>query len=298
MIAGLPSLSGLLRRNRGRPVPGEPEAGDDKTLKSGENLLRRKRLKVAVFAILFGIVSAAIELPLPLEDGFRAARAQLRTRPVPQDIAMIAIDDATLNEIGKSMPTRLDDSVLVERLIGAGVEKIVYDRAHADPETPASDAQFAATLAKHPGKVWLGMSPEVEMGFQKIDKIVPMPAFREKVGLASMAGYPGPFGLSVIFPTEVVLDGRTEPSISAVLSGYKGPEARYRPDYAFNPKTVPTYSYGDILHGRVDANELRGKSVIIGMTQLASPDFFLLPFYGKIPGSYFHILGAHTLKRG
>jgi hypothetical protein len=34
------------------------------------------------------------------------------------------------------------------------------------------------------------------------------------------------------------------------------------------------------------------------MTQLASPDFFLLPFYGKIPGSYFHILGAHTLKRG
>ena len=298
MIAGLPSLSGLLRRNRGRPVPGEPEAGDDKTLKSGENLLRRKRLKVAVFAILFGIVSAAIELPLPLEDGFRAARAQLRTRPVPQDIAMIAIDDATLNEIGKSMPTRLDDSVLVERLIGAGVEKIVYDRAHADPETPASDAQFAATLAKHPGKVWLGMSPEVEMGFQKIDKIVPMPAFREKVGLASMAGYPGPFGLSVIFPTEVVLDGRTEPSISAVLSGYKGPEARYRPDYAFNPKTVPTYSYGDILHGRVDAKELKGKRVIIGQTQLDSPDFFLLPFYGKIPGSYFHVLGAHTLKRG
>ncbi|MFN7159578.1 MAG: CHASE2 domain-containing protein, partial [Erythrobacter cryptus] len=177
MIAGLPSLSALLRRSRGQPVILAPDPGEATTLNSGESLLRRKRLKVAVFAILFGLVSAAIELPLPLEDGFRAARAQLRTRPVPQDIAMIAIDDATLNEIGKSKPTRFHDSAMVDLLVAAGVDKIVYDRAHADPESPASDAQFAATLAKHPGKIWLGMSPEADMGFQKVDEIVPLQAF-------------------------------------------------------------------------------------------------------------------------
>jgi EAL domain-containing protein (putative c-di-GMP-specific phosphodiesterase class I)/CHASE2 domain-containing sensor protein len=298
MIAGLPSLSGLLRRSIGRSPPEQLVPLDERTLNSGEALLRRKRLKVAIFAILFGIVSAVIELPLPVEDGFRAARAQLRTRPVPQDIAMIAIDDATLNELGKSMPTRFDDSMMVERLVAAGVEKIVYDRAHADPETPESDAQFAATLAKHPGKVWLGVSPDIDLGFQKVDKIVPLPAFREHVGVASMVGFPGPFGLSVIFPTEITLDGRTEPSISALLSQYNGPAARYRPDYAFDPNSVPTYRYIDILRGRVGARELRGKSVIIGMTHFESADVFNHPLYGKIPGSYFHILGAHTLKRG
>lgn len=298
MIAGLPTLSGLLRRSIGRSPSEQPASLEERALNSGEALLRRKRVKVAIFAILFGIVSAVIELPLPVEDGFRAARAQLRTRPVPQDIAMIAIDDATLNELGKSMPTRFDESELVEHLVAAGVDKIIYDRAHADPETPASDARFAATLAKYPGKVWLGMSPEDEIGFQRFDKIVPLPAFRAHAGLASMGGYPGPFGLSVIFPTEVMLDGRKEQAISALLAGYSGPQARYRPDYAFDPTTVPTYSYRDILHGRVSDRELAGKSVIIGQTQLASPDFFLLPFYGKIPGSYFHILGAHTLKRG
>jgi EAL domain-containing protein (putative c-di-GMP-specific phosphodiesterase class I)/CHASE2 domain-containing sensor protein len=297
MIAALPSLSALLRRSLGRSAPEEPNAGDDNTLKSGEALLKRKRLKVAIFAILFGLVSAAIDLPLPAEDAFRAARAQLRSRQAPQTIAMIAIDDATLNELGKRTPTRVDDSALIERLVDAGVEKIVFDRAFADPETPASDAQLARTLAKHSGKVWLGASQELEIGFQKVEPILPNKMFRDKVGIASMAGMSGPFGLSVVFPTEVQIDGKTEKSISALLSDYRGPAVQYRPDYALNPETVPTYRYIDVLRGRVSRAELNGKSVIIGKTSIESPDVFLLPFHGKIPGSYFHILGAHTLER-
>jgi EAL domain-containing protein (putative c-di-GMP-specific phosphodiesterase class I) len=95
----------------------------------------------------------------------------------------------------------------------------------------------------------------------------------------------------------VALDGKANPSISALLAGYEGKPLRYRPDYAFNPETVPVYRYVDILRGRVSPAELNGKSVIIGKTFIESPDVFLLPLYGKIPGSYFHIMGAHTLKR-
>lgn len=298
MIAGLPSLSGLLRRNRGRSGFDEPDLGDEKTLNAGEALLRRKRVKVAIFAILFGLVSAAIDLPLPAEDGFRAVRAQIRTRPAPQDIAMIAIDDATLNELGKPIPTRDDESELIRRLVASGVNKIVFDRAHADPETPATDAEFARTLEQYRGKVWLGFSPQHEVGFQSVAQIEPLPEFRARAGLASMIGFSGPFGLSVVFPTEVKLDGKPYPSMSALLSDYRGESLRYRPDYAFNPETIPTYRYIDILRGRVAPGKLAGKSVIIGKTYLDSPDVFLMPFYGKIPGSYFHIMGAHTLKRG
>jgi diguanylate cyclase len=297
MIATLPSLKALLRRSRGRPDLEEPPSGEDNALKSGEALLKRKRIKVAIFAILFGLISAAIGLPLPAEDAFRVARAQLRTRAAPQDIAMIAIDDATLNELAKPMPSRLDDSELIDRLVAAGVDKIVFDRAHADPETPATDAAFVAALKKHKGKVWLGMSPEHEVGFQKVAEIAPLPEFRKHAGVASMLGLSGPFGLSLVFPTRVALDGKTHPSISALLADYEGKPLSYRPDYAFNPKTVTTYRYVDILRGRVDPAELKGKSVIIGRTFIESPDVFLLPFYGKIPGSYFHIMGAHTLSR-
>jgi len=298
MIATLPSLKALLRRSRGRPDLEEPPSGEDNAPKSGEALLKRKRMKVAIFAILFGLISAALELPLPAEDAFRVARAQLRTRAAPQDIAMIAIDDATLNGLVKPVPSRLEDSELIDRLVAAGVERIVYDRAHADSETADGDAAFAQALERHKGKVWLAFSPEVEVGFQKVTPIVPQDAFREHAGLASMVGFTGPFGMSVVLPTHIAFEGENYPSMSAVLAGYRGPPVKYRPDYAFNLRTVPTYRYLDVLRGRVGTDELKGKNVIIGQTNFESPDFLVLPFYGKISGTYFHILGAHTLKRG
>lgn len=246
MIAGLPSLSGLLRRSRGRPGIDEPEAGADKTLKSGENLLRRKRIKVAIFAILFGLVSAAIDLPLPAEDTLRLARTQLRMRPAPQDIVMITIDDATLNQLRAALPTRKEDAEVIDRLVEAGVNKIVFDNAHADPGTPEADAAFAKALERHPGKVWLGMAPEFDLGFQTNAAILPYEPFRERAGMASMFGQLTPFGLSARFPAEVEWDGETYPSISSVLAGYDGALVSYRPDFAFNPGSVPTYRYVDI----------------------------------------------------
>ncbi|MFN3475775.1 MAG: EAL domain-containing protein [Blastomonas sp.] len=298
MIAGLPTLSALLGRSRGRLGPVEPDAGEDKTLKSGEHLLRRKRIKIAIIAIMLGVVSAAIDLPLPAEDALRLARAQLRMRPAPQDIVMIAVDDGTLNELGVGVPTRKHESELIDRLVAAGVNKIVFDRAHADPETPQTDAQFAHTLERYPGKVWLGMSPERDLGFQKTAEILPHQRFRDQAGIASMYGELSPFGLSAKFPTQVKLHGKTYPSISAVLAGYDGPPISYRPDFAFNPGHVPTYRFVDILHGRVPASALAGKNVLIGKTFLATTDVFRHPVYGRVPGGYYHILGAQTLKQG
>ncbi|MDT8279684.1 MAG: CHASE2 domain-containing protein, partial [Erythrobacter sp.] len=202
---------------------------------SGAALLRRKRAKVAGFAILFGLVSAVIELPLPAEDLYRAVRAELRSRPAPQDIAMIAIDDKTLNAFERAKPSREDDSRLIDTLIASGVEKVTFDRAHADPESPEADAMFAQTLARHQGKVWLGIVPRHEFGFQIVDETVPLHAFRKHSQLAAMNGIIGPFGLSVTFPTSVDLDETMLPSLSAVLAGYEGPVRWYHPDYAFDP---------------------------------------------------------------
>lgn len=298
MIASLPSLKAFLRR-RFRPAREsalESLAGN--SLQSGEALLRRKRLKVAFFAIVFGMVSAAIELPLPAEDALRLARSYLRMRPAPQDIVMIAVDDASLNELGIKVPTHKEESEVIERLIEAGVKKVVFDNAQADPETPQADAQFMRALERHRGKVWLGMAPEFDLGFQTNAAILPYEPFRARANMASMFGQLSPFGLSARFPSEVELDGKIYPSISAVLAGYDGALISYRPDFAFNPGSVPTYRYVDILRERVPASKLAGKNAIIGQTYLASTDVFRHPIYGRVPGAYFHILGAHTLKRG
>jgi EAL domain-containing protein (putative c-di-GMP-specific phosphodiesterase class I)/CHASE2 domain-containing sensor protein len=287
----------MMRRTFG--FSGEEEAvlTEKKSRRWAADLLGRKRIKVAIFAILFGVVSAVIELPLPADDAYTAARAQLRVRDAPQDVAMIAIDDATLNELGVALPNRAQNAELIDRLAAAGVTKIVFDRAHADPETPANDAKFAAALDRHKGLVWLGMAPKLVVGFQEVAPIVPLPEFAERAPSAAMTGITHPFALAVDFPTEVEINGVKHPSISAVLADYGGRAVITRPDYAFNPRTVPTYSFVDVLRGRVGARELSRKSVIIGKTFVESNDVYRHPLYGKVSGTYFHILAGHTLKR-
>jgi EAL domain-containing protein (putative c-di-GMP-specific phosphodiesterase class I)/CHASE2 domain-containing sensor protein len=299
MIASLASVTGFLRRGFARAGGDRLVLLEENSLHSGAGLLRRKRLKIAIFAIVFGLISAAIDLPLPAEDFYRAVRAELRSRPAPQDIAMIAIDDKTLNSFDRSLPSRAEDAKLIDALASSGVNRIAFDRAHADPETPSSDALFAETLARHEGKVSLGFAPRHEIGFQIVEEIVPRPEFRKHVGLAAMNGLGSPFGLSVTFPTRVDLHGQMYPSLSAFLAEYDGPTLRYRPDYAFDPVSVPTFSYIDVVEGRIPAEKLAGKNVIVGQAFYESADYYRLPLRdGKVPGAYFHIMGAQTLKRG
>lgn len=299
MIRILQSLAGYVRREPRTTGDGVAAVLDgEDALRSGGALLRRKRAKVAAFALLFGLLSGLVDLPLPAEDFYRAVRAELRSRPAPQDIALITIDDKTYRAFNSGYPSRIEESRLIDILIASGVQRVTYDRAHGSAETPEANAIFAETLARHKGKVWLGVAPRHEVGFQVIEEIVPRQEFRDHANLAAMNGLGSPFRQSVIFPTSVELDGVTHPSLSAVLAGYTGPFRQYRPDYAFDPRTIPTFSYVDVLSGKVPTSKLAGKSVIIGESFYESADYFLMPLKtGRFSGAYFHIMGAHTLKR-
>lgn len=291
----------LVGRSAGDLADGVPAAETGPSLfdkASSANLIKRKRIKVAVLAGLLGLVSAAIDMPLPLEGSYRALRAQIRATTPPQDIVLVAIDDATLNQIGRGVPSRAQDSMLIENLIAAGVDRIAFDRVFADPETPEGDALFAATLQKYRGKVWLGGTPKLNVGFREHAATLPLEAFRNNAEIANLTGFSLPYSLSVRFPTAMEFDGQRVDSISAVLAGYEGKAVSYYPDYAFQPSRVPMVSYGDVISGKFDPASLAGKRVIVGYTNIQNGDVFQFPGEGSVPGAYFHIIGAHTLKRG
>src|SRR5690606_35915642 len=71
-----------------------------------------------------------------------------------------------------------------------------------------------------------------------------------------------------------------------------------RPDYAIDIHTIPRYSYIDIVEGQVPADKLRGRDVVIGGTAIMFKDVLPMPSQGMAAGAYFHIVAAHTLKRG
>ena len=296
MVASFHSLADRIRQFFGaaesedavlkQKFPGRPAA----------SLLRRKRLKVAVLSILLGVVSGALTLTLPLEDAYRVGRAFLRVQPAPQDVVLIALDDATLDALG-GMPTRIDDSKVMDDLVAAGVDRIVWDRAHADPQSPAADAAFESALQRHKGKVWLGMIPAIETPFHSVPAIMPLARFRDDAPVASMASAQSPLNV-FITPTEVNREGTTFPALAAVLAGYEGDLRYVRPDLAIDPRTVPKFSYADVLRGRVASEQFRGKRVIIAETFFLSSDFVKHGVFGRIPGGLIPVAAAHTLKRG
>jgi EAL domain-containing protein (putative c-di-GMP-specific phosphodiesterase class I) len=296
MKASLHSLADRIRRIFGT-AESEDAVFKQKFLgRPAANLVSGKRIKVAVFSILLGAVSGALTLTLPLEDAYRVGRAFLRVQPAPQDVVLIALDDATLDALG-GMPTRINDSKLMDDLVAAGVDRIVWDRAHADPQSPAADAAFESALQRHKGKVWLGMIPAIETPFHSVPAIMPLARFRDDAPIASMASAQSPLG-GFVTPTEVNRGNITYPALATVLSGYEG-ELRYvRPDLAINPRTVPQHSYFDVLQGRVSGEHFKGKRVIIADAFFLSSDFVKHPVFGRLPGGLVPVAGAHTLKRG
>lgn len=257
-----------------------------------------KRIQLVLIAIVCGVGSAAIELPLPAEDALRAVRAELRSKPASGDIAVIAIDDASLDELRVDQVNRSQDASVLDNLFGFGAERVFFDKAYADPTNAQDDAAFEQALKRHRGKVWLGLSVPEENGLYSKGAWVPMTSLRAQAEVALMNGMSSPFKLAVFFPTESRWDGNQIGSISAAMAKFHGDAGWYRIDRSIDPETVPTFSYADVLRGRLAPHELAGKTVIVGSTNTRSGDMHPLPLGGQIPGVYFHAIGAETLLAG
>ena len=87
-------------------------------------------------------------------------------------------------------------------------------------------------------------------------------------------------------------------SISSELAGYQGDQEWYRPDFSIDVRTVPTFSLIDVLDGAVSETQLRNRDAVIAYTDIFSNDFKQLPLGESIPGAYFHVIGAQTIKKG
>jgi EAL domain-containing protein (putative c-di-GMP-specific phosphodiesterase class I)/CHASE2 domain-containing sensor protein len=256
------------------------------------------RRRIAAWAMLVGLVIGFIDLTLPLEDTFRAIRAEVRSHPADQQVVVVAIDDRTLNALGADEPSRSADARLLDRLFAQGADRVFFARAYADLTEPEEDAQFARALGRHAPGVYIGGTPKIEQSDGSISSILPNARFRNSAQIVSMYGETAPFELSSRFPTSSEILGENRPSFSAELARLDFEGGAYRPDFAIDHTTIPTISYIDALQGKMGAEAVRGKDVVIAPASRASRDLNPMPFGDLVPTAYFHVIGAETLKRG
>ncbi|GAO39092.1 hypothetical protein SCH01S_25_00720 [Sphingomonas changbaiensis NBRC 104936] len=258
----------------------------------------KPRLRILFWALAICIVLGAIEAGEPLDDIFKAARDTLRNRPASGEIVVVGVDDRTGARYGGFSFSRRIDAKLIDSLFAAGARRVFFDRVYADETNPRDDAAFAAALARHHGRVFLGaFSPPAESEGRV--ETLPRPLFRKVAPYRSLNGGNTPFMLSAKLTLADRFEGKLVPSVSSEIARLPALEERYyRPDWSIRMRTIPTYSFVDVVDGTLPKGALAGKDVLVGPTSPTLRDVYPILFQGRFAGVYFHAIGAETLRAG
>ena len=260
---------------------------------------RQTRLRIFVWAVVISGIVGLISLTLPLEDIYRGGRNLLRQHDADKKVVVVAIDDRSVRELGSIVYSRSNDVKLVENLLARGARRVYYDKAFADPLDPVGDGQFASTLSKHQGQVFLGAMFLHNRHSDVEEVVLPAAPFKSAANVRSLIGRTTPFSLSAELFYSGVIDGVVVPGIAADIAGtYEPANVLFRPDWSIKVHTIPTISYIDVIRGASRQRDLVGKDVIVGNTTLASPDWLQVAGQDWFPGVYIHAVGAQTLREG
>src|SRR5467141_1070874 len=243
--------------------------------------------------------------------------------PLPDDIAIVAIDEASLARFGRYPWRRSLTAQMLDQLTGAHSKAIALDVLFSEPTNNADDSALVAAIARAGNVVTAAQLSRTESG--RVVWLRPLPSIEKTaagVGHVHVStevdGVAGSFlvrqaddqgqaewamALEIIrvgegandqsiqeLPGAVSIGGqtfpvRTETRTMEIESSHPRSTQRLRaswipieyvgPAGSFAPYT---FSFGDVLDGKVPATAFRGKYVIVGATAAALGDRFISPF--------------------
>ena len=220
------------------------------------------------------------------------------------NIAIIAIDDKSIQEIGRWPWERGNFTELLTHL--AGAEVIAFDVAFFEPSNNEADNRLAEAVAEA-GNVIMPVEYttfEREKGRIAVKKAIkPIPQIREA---AAALGY-----INVVTDDDGItravntnIEGEYDHFAHAVLEQYihkpAERETRFLVNFIDRPGAYDRYGFVDVLQGKYDNGEFKDKIVLIGATAPNLHDNYFVPTsYGKaMPGVEIHATVVQQLLTG
>ena len=259
----------------------------------------------------------------PFLEGFEARTYDLRFKslrgPIPPnpDIAIIAIDDKSIAELGRFPWSRQSYVRLLERLETAKPKALLFDVFFPEAESAEVDQALADAL-RRAGNVVLATTFEFDRQFNVTGGTGSLPLLEQAAaGVAHINLIPEDDGVNRRNLLQISADGKAVPSLglmAAMLTlGEKefstapfhvelgrrsipvGRDGAMWINYTGAPGAYPRYSFADVLNGRVDPAKLRGKTVFLGATALGIYDMRVTPFHANVPGVEVHATVADDI---
>ena len=246
---------------------------------------RRTRLAAALLgaalAIAVAVAAHSAGMLDRAEDATVDLRFGLRERPVPDDILVVAIDDATFSDLGVRWPfPRSLHARAIDRLRLDGARAIVYDVQFTERTVPAQDNALYAAVARA-GDVILATS---EIGEGGTTNVLGGDANLRRAGAwAAAANLPTSPG-GVIRRVPLAVGGLDTMAVRAAetVSGRRPDPARFSGggaliDYRGGPGHITTVSFSDLIRRRVDPALVRDRIVVIGASAPSLQDVHATP---------------------
>jgi CHASE2 domain-containing sensor protein len=254
--------------------------------------------RTIALALLLSVAAGLSSIAEPIDRIIESAVGRVAWRPVSGDIVIVALDDKTLERMGKNDFSMAQHARVVDGVNRAGAKRLfvdfLFDRRGADRDFP----KMSAAIRRMGSRAVLAVEAKsADLGDSQLTRF-PSPAFGTAAQLACI-GWEYEFWQVWRLPTALNVNGRDIPTFSSLLANVRNPKVgTYALDLSYNTDTIRTYSAIDVISGQVGARELAGKDVIFAATATAYQDTHYLPGHDKIPGAFIHLIGGETLKRG
>jgi adenylate cyclase len=236
---------------------------------------------VALAAIALAVIAYSFSLFRSLELNSVDARFSLRgTQDAPSDLAVVAVDDVTFDELGRRCGAcaqwpfaRSLHARLIDRLRKAGAKTIAIDIQFTEPSRGPNGAREdnALILAlRHAGGVVLSTT-EVDPKTGRTQVLGGGSGLRFARAQAANTGLESDPG-GVFRKVDYSIDGLISFAVATAeaATGRKisrsdlGDDGEAWIDFRGPPETIRTYSYSRVLFGEVPARALRDKVIVVG----------------------------------
>ena len=230
-------------------------------------------------------------------------RAGRDERPPSGDVVVVAIDAPSLAAFGTWPWPRRTHAELLDRLREAGVARIGFDVDFSSRSPSSEDDAALVAAAARLGPTRLAMpafqeAVPVEPGVFEVYDILPFPELQATIQPVSVVAMPDPDGLIRRLPRDVEFEAGILPTMSTWLAGRDPAGTETVPDAGITIQDLPHFSYADVLAGRVPAEALAGKLVLIGATDPSLGDEFATPRHLALAGVRLHALATESIHQG
>jgi len=217
---------------------------------------------------------------------FAVYDASLPTRAAPSDVVIVAIDDASIESIGRWPWRRVIHATLLERLRAMGARMVALDILMTEPDStsPADDAHLASAMSQGLPVV-LPLMVRFPRNGGLIREELPIPPLAKAAAaighvnvevdpdgmvrslfLREGLGYPRwPYLAATIIAVEQKC-AANHPDLEHAPPGVWVRDCQILIPYLGPPGHFAQVSYADVLAGRVTDSAVRGKIVLVGAT--------------------------------